>query len=133
MPELRHATRVVTRFGAFDPNPEPGAQIIPRNYGDGPPFFAVTLTASKTLRFGRVPGAKNAAPTRPGNVEKRFGLTLGLRVQNLFNRTNAAAPVGNLSSPLFGRSTASSGSFGFGGGNPAAGNRRVEAQLRFTF
>ncbi|HEX8337268.1 MAG TPA: carboxypeptidase regulatory-like domain-containing protein [Pyrinomonadaceae bacterium] len=140
---------VVTEFGAFDPNPGPGAQPIPRNYGDGPAFFAVSLTASKTLRFGDMPRAQNAAPAarpagtaaqpapaqsaRPANVEKRYGLTFGLRVQNLFNRTNAAAPVGNLSSPLFGLSTSSSGSFGFGGGNPAAGNRRVEAQLRFTF
>jgi hypothetical protein len=146
---------VVTEFGAFDPNPEPGQRLVPRNFGNGPAFFAVTLTASKTFNFGDMPDARNAAPAaaarpaapatggaaqpaRPAQAParpapKRFGLTLGLRVQNLFNRTNAAAPVGNISSPLFGLSTASSGAFGFGGGNPAASNRRVEAQLRFTF
>ena len=30
---------VVTRFGAFDPNPAPGQAIIPRNYGEGPGLF----------------------------------------------------------------------------------------------
>jgi hypothetical protein len=53
---------------------------------------------------------------------------------NLFNRVNLDLPVGNLGSPLFGRSAATAGGFGAGSvGNPAAGNRRVEAQLRFEF
>lgn len=66
-------------------------------------------------------------------LEKRYSLTLTLRAQNLFNRTNASLTVGNLSSPLFGQAVSSAGSFGFGGVNPSAGNRRLEAQVRFTF
>jgi hypothetical protein len=43
---------IVTRFGAFDPNPALGQEIIPRNYGDGPSFFNVNLGLSKTFGFG---------------------------------------------------------------------------------
>jgi uncharacterized membrane protein YgcG len=68
-------------------------------------------------------------------TEQRYGLTVSVNVQNLFNRTNLAPPIGNLSSPFFGRSVATASSFGGpgGGGNPAAGNRRVELSLRFSF
>jgi hypothetical protein len=122
---------IQTRFGAFDPNPVPGQTIIPRNFGQGPDFFAVNLNISRTFNFGTESKARGAqAGAAP---EKRYGLTLTLRVQNIFNRTNGSIPVGNLSSPLFGQSVSSAGTFGFGGANPSAGNRRIEAQLRFTF
>ena len=146
---------VVTRFGAFDPDPVSGQQIIPRNFAQGPGFFIVNLNVSRTFSFGDGPsGAQNRAqgtaaapqaaggsvtnPPRPAAsnnaaAEKRYSLTLTLRAQNLFNRTNGSVPVGNLSSPFFGQSVSSAGSFGFAGTNPSAGNRRLEAQIRFTF
>ncbi len=168
---------IVTRFGAFDPNPAPGTPIIPRNFGNGPLFFSVNLRASKTFGFGGVSETKAGVGGRGGRggggggggggrggrggggrgggrgggggqgggtfgdenrTEQRYGLTVSVNVQNLFNRTNLAPPVGNLSSPFFGRSVATAGGFGGfggggGGGNPAAGNRRVELSLRFTF
>ena len=69
-----------------------------------------------------------------GAAEKRYGLTFSLQFQNLFNHTNLAPPVGNLSSPFFGESVSLAPSFFFGGGGSVnAGNRRVTAQLRFTF
>lgn len=68
-----------------------------------------------------------------GGAQQRYSLTLSLNVQNLFNHTNLGPPVGNLSSPLFGQPTAGAGRFGAGGGNQAAGNRRVDVQLRFSF
>jgi hypothetical protein len=43
---------------------------------------------------------------------------------------NAGTPVGNLSSPFFGQSLSTAGGFGGGG---AAGNRRIEMELRFGF
>jgi uncharacterized membrane protein YgcG len=43
---------IVTRFGAFDPNPAAGQELIPRNYGTGPAFFNVNLGLSKTFGFG---------------------------------------------------------------------------------
>jgi hypothetical protein len=148
---------IVTRFGAFDPNPAPGQPIIARNFGLAPSYFTVNLRVSKVLRFGDMPGTA-AAPARPagaGNspqragaaatpaprantaaqqAEKRYSLSFGVQVQNLFNKTNLATPIGNLSSPFFGQSLAINGGIGFGGGGSAsAANRRVEAQIRFTF
>ena len=43
---------VVTPFGAFDPNPVAGEEIIPRNYGQGPGSIIANLRVSKTFGFG---------------------------------------------------------------------------------
>ena len=43
---------VITRFGAFDPNPVAGEQIIPRNYGQSPGSIISNLRVSKTFGFG---------------------------------------------------------------------------------
>ena len=43
---------VITPFGALDPNPIAGAQIIPRNYGQGPGSIISNLRVSKTFGFG---------------------------------------------------------------------------------
>jgi hypothetical protein len=68
-----------------------------------------------------------------GGGNGRYNLTFSVNFNNLLNHTNLANPVGNLGSLLFGQSTATAGGFGgFGGGNPAY-NRRIDAQLRFTF
>ncbi len=70
-------------------------------------------------------------------AEKRYNMTVSLNFQNILNRVNLAAPVGNLSSPSFGESLALGGSFGgfggFGGGSTGAGNRRIYAQVRLNF
>ena len=160
---------VVTRFGAFDPNPEPGQQIIPRNFGTGPSFFTVNLRASKTWGFGGERtvtgnaggggggggrggrggaggggggrggrggggggGMAAGGDDAGGTTQQRYNLTFSISVQNLFNNVNLAPPVGNLSSPLFGQSTSTAGRYG-AGGNQAAGNRSVEALIRFSF
>jgi hypothetical protein len=74
-----------------------------------------------------------------GDSGRRYSLTVALNFQNLLNHTNLASPTGNLSSPFFGISNATAGSFGGfggggggGGGNPAY-NRRVDASVRFNF
>ncbi len=114
---------VVNRFGAFDPNPAPGQQIIPRNFGEGPGFFIVNLQLSKAFTWHL-----------KSSPDRNYGLTCAVQVLNLLNHTNAASPIGNLGSALFGQSNASAGNFNFEGqGNPAAGNRRVELQMRFSF
>jgi len=173
-----------TRFGNFRVVPLPGDEIIPRNFGEGPGFFAVNLRASKTIGFGTVKsstaatagqqaggrgpggdsggrggdgGGRGGGAGGPGGgarggaggalgagslfgggggnaaAEKRFNLTFSINVTNLLNQTNGETPVGNLLSPFFGQSTRTAGSFGFGGGSSSAGNRRVEAQIRFNF
>jgi hypothetical protein len=67
-----------------------------------------------------------------GGGNGRYNLTFSLNFQNLLNHTNFALPVGNLGSTFFGQSTATSGFGGFGTGNPAY-NRRIDAQIRFSF
>src|SRR5258706_13680781 len=44
----------------FDPNPGPGSQIIPRNFGNGPGSLIANLRVSKTFGFG---GERKAAAT----------------------------------------------------------------------
>ncbi len=67
-----------------------------------------------------------------GGSDKPYNLTIGLQVNNLFNRVNFAAPVGNISSNRFGQFTSIVGS-GFGGGGNGTANRRVDLTLRFSF
>ena len=133
-----------TSFGDFDLAPTPGQQLIPRNYGMGPSFFSVNLGINRSFAFGNIPAApapagaaksaNNAAPANGPNPEKRYTLTLSVNIQNLLNHTNLANPIGNLSSPRFGESFSTSGSFGFGpSGSAAAGNRRIQVQVRLGF
>lgn len=132
---------IITRFGAFDPNPVAGQHLIPRNFAEGPGFFSVNLGMRKRFSVGPLPGT-TAAPTQGSNpsanrrasVDRPYGLMFAVQVQNLFNHTNPGIPIGNLSSPLFGRSNASAvGGFSFGSGAPATSNRRIEAQVIFNF
>ena len=66
----------------------------------------------------------------PGqNVSYRYNLTLGIGAMNAFNIVNLGAPVGQLSSPLFGKSNSLAGGFG----PPGGGNRRIDFQVMFSF
>lgn len=67
-----------------------------------------------------------------GAAGKRYNLTFSINTNNLLNHVNRAAPVGNISSPLFGTSNSLGGFGGFGGGGQAA-NRRVSLQVQFAF
>jgi hypothetical protein len=145
-----------TPYGDFDLSPAPGTPLIPRNYGRGPGFFSVNLGVSRTFNLSlagkssatsssgagvKTQGAGDravaaGAPANRKGGENRFKLTLSVEVQNLLNHANFAPPVGNLSSPLFGRSTRTLGAYGFdasGGSVTPAFNRRVEAQVRLNF
>jgi hypothetical protein len=53
---------VLTKWGAFDPNPTAGSVIIPRNFGTGPGSLTTNLRISKSFGFG-----KETAPTARGN------------------------------------------------------------------
>ena len=160
--DLTDAGVRVTPYGTFDVTPSPGQQIIPRNYATGPSFFVVNLRAGKSFGFGPVieaaggargggggrrgggggggrrggGGGRGGGGDSDGAERNRYNLNFSVSVQNLFNNTNEGTPVGNLSSPLFGQSIGTAGGFGRGGGGgggQAAGNRRVELQLRFSF
>ena len=68
-----------------------------------------------------------------GAPGSRYSLTFSLNFNNILNHTNLGNPVGNLGSSLFGESTATAGGFGGFGGAAAAYNRRIDAQIRFSF
>jgi hypothetical protein len=60
----------------------------------------------------------------------RYNLTLGVGAMNVFNIVNLGTPVGELSSPLFGKyNSLAGGAFG----PPGGGNRIVDSQLAFSF
>ena len=125
---------ITTPFGVFDPTPEPGDTIIPRNLGRGPRFFNVNLRIAKEFGFGG--SAKPLADD--DEQDSRFTLELSAQIRNLFNHTNGGTPVGNLRSNFFGQSTSLAGGFGGGGGGggfggSSAGNRRIRFEITFGF
>jgi len=137
---------LVTRYGVFDPNPGPGMQIIPRNFGEGPGFVALNLRVSKTFGFGRPPESKSkpgksgreaqSALNIYGNAtgSNHYQLTLSIQARNILNHSNLGLPLGTLSSPRFGQSNSLAPSSGFGiSGESLVANRRLEAQVRLSF
>jgi hypothetical protein len=74
-------------------------------------------------------------PGGPGGPAK-YNLTVSINFQNILNHVNFSSPVGNLTSPSFGQSLSTGGSFGFfggGGGSDGSPNRKVYLNMRFTF
>jgi hypothetical protein len=137
----------ITPYGTFDLLPAAGEKIIPRNFGTGPGYFTVNLRVGRTFSLGgaqktsgaqgnrgpaRPPAARSAAPGAAREA-KPYKLTIAIYGSNIFNRTNAAQPVGNLSSPLFGQSIAIQ-TFGAGAGSGAAAvNRSISLLAQFSF
>lgn len=149
---------VMTPYGALDPNPAPGQQIIPRNFAQGPTFVSVNFGASKTFKFGRAippkappasasgtaptvsataPPAAAGAQSTPAKppVRRPYSLVFSVYVSNALNHTNRERPVGNMTSPFFLKSTSTAGFFFFGpgGGGGASGNRQIMLRMRLSF
>jgi Carboxypeptidase regulatory-like domain len=139
---------VVTPLGAFDPTPSPGQKIIPRNFGRGPGFLSVNLSAGKSIQFGRAieqktpppagaPRTTSATgdqkpPAKPP-IQRPYALTFSVNANNIFNRTNKGNPVGNMTSPFFLQSPSGSNNFNFGSGGGSGGNRLIYLRVRLTF
>jgi len=136
---------VVTRFGAFDTNPQPGARIIPQNFGDGPAQFNLNVRFSKTFALGEsidisadqpktgTGGANTAAKPKKSQVfggvwRPQYALRFDVIAANVFNYVNGATPIGNLNSSLFGRSNAL-----LSNGSISSGNRQIDLQVQFIF
>ena len=68
-------------------------------------------------------------PKLDQDVPRKYALGFSVMGHNIFNHTSLAAPVGVLSSPLFGQSTSIAGGF-FGS---AAANRSIDLQATFSF
>jgi len=114
---------VVTQFGAFDTAPSPGEPVIPPYGFLGPGQFSLNALLAKTFGWGRKTGGGGSA--RSGNPETaRYNLEFSLSARNVFNTVNLAAPVGNLGSPLFGRSNSVA---------DFAPYRRIDLAVRFSF
>jgi hypothetical protein len=151
---------VMTPYGALDPNPTPDEKIIPRNFAQGPTFLSVNVGASKTFKFGRAippkagaaaatgttstiaaapPAGSNSGgsqkPTPKPQVQRPYSLVLSVYVSNAFNHTNRAAPIGNMTSPFFLKSTSTSSFFIFGPGGTSSsgGNRQIVLRVRLSF
>jgi hypothetical protein len=79
-------------------------------------------------------GGGGGAP-RGGSSGKKYSLTASVNARNFINHVNLGNPVGQVTSPFFGQSTAlgGGGGGGFGGGGSAAGVRRIEFNLRLSF
>ena len=114
---------IVTRFGAFDPNPSPGQRILPRNFGSGSPYFTLSLRVSREFSLGRM--------LIPGKAERPYKLRLSVSARNLLNTSNPGLPIGNLTSPLFGLSN--SIAYSSGPDRQGGNNRSFDFQILFTF
>lgn len=126
------ATVRETALGRFDLAPAAGTARLGRNSGRGSPQFIFNLGVGRVWRLGT---SKDGAGGMLGGLagagaEKPYRLHLSVYVENVFNHPNFDSPVGNLSSPRFGRPTRTSGSFR---GGRDLGNRQVELQLCFSF
>lgn len=141
---------IVTPIGAFDPNPGPGQQIIPRNFGEGENFLSVSMGLSKTIRFGpaiapaaasgpasavTVTTAAGAKPAAKPAIRRPYQLQLSINASNLLNRANQGNPIGNMSSPSFLKSVGGSNIFFFGPGGAGGpgGNRQLTLRVRLSF
>jgi hypothetical protein len=65
----------------------------------------------------------------PERSNQRYSLTFSANARNILNKVNPGPPVGNLSSGLFGQSTALAG----GVFNTQSANRRIDLQVMFSF
>ena len=74
-------------------------------------------------------GGNGGPPRLDQEVPRKYSLTFSAMGHNVFNHTSLGAPMGTLSSPLFGRSTSIAGGF-FGS---ASSNRSVDLQASFSF
>ncbi|MGE5206314.1 MAG: carboxypeptidase regulatory-like domain-containing protein [Chlamydiota bacterium] len=146
----------VTPYGSFNINPGPTADFVPPNTATGPAAFTFDLRVSRTFGFGSMGreshgGSRGVQPhghyhhrgglggrglsgggfgVHGGGTERRYALTLSVEAQNLFNDVNLGIPVGDLNSPLFGRSLDLAGSPYAGYGDA---NRRIDLRLSFSF
>ena len=126
-----------TALGNFNTTPVAGETIVPINYGDGPRFVYTELGLGKAFHFGPLlppPPAPPAPPPgkpapKPEPPARKYALNFVLEVDNLLNHPNDGQPVGQVSSPEFGKSLSLNSTFI---GSPNA-NRMIYFGTFFNF
>ncbi len=154
--DLSRPNLVPTIYGLLDPNPIPSEKLVPRNYGRGPDMVSFNLKIGKTWGFGPEKGSGGgavrssrdsgpaagpalSAPRGNGGMfgqattPRKYNLTVAMSGRNILNHTNQGPIIGNITSPLFGRSNQVAGSPNGEGFSENASNRRLELQIRFTY
>jgi hypothetical protein len=146
---------IPTSYGLLDPNPLPNETVLTRNSGRGPAQISLNLRVGKTIGFGSESGGPkkssvggSTANINPGmaatgrgiggligqsTTSRRYNLTISMSIRNLLNHTNPGPIIGDMTSPLFGRSTQIAGAPNGEGFYETANNRRLELQIRFAF
>jgi hypothetical protein len=133
-----------------------GQPVIPINDATAPGRFTLNLRLGKTFGFGEKKEAVAGGPGGGGGgnfgrgpggggqhggggdrggmfggnpSNYRYNLTFSVNARNIFNNVNVSNPVGNLSSPIFGRSN------GLAGGpfSSSTANRKIDLQVQFAF
>jgi hypothetical protein len=142
---------IPTKYGLLDPNPIPGEEILPRNFGRGPGLVMANMRITKSFAFG--PAGETAAPATGGrrpatgpfstggasggssSTGHRYVLSVSMSIRNIINHDNPGPIIGNITSPLFGRANQpyGAGSLGGTGFSESADNRRLELQIRLRF
>jgi hypothetical protein len=110
---------------------------VPVNYGYGPRFVYTELGLSKAIHFGPLlppPPAPPAPPPgkpapKPEPPAKKYALNFVMEVDNVLNHPNPGQPVGQVSSPDFGKSLSLNSTFI---GSPNA-NRMIYFGSYFNF
>ncbi|HEV8369034.1 MAG TPA: TonB-dependent receptor [Pyrinomonadaceae bacterium] len=127
----------ISRSFTFGNVPSPAAAVQPTGGASASGAPAKGAPVANEKPSGPAPANSANTSSKPAGAptpEKRYNITVSVNIQNLLNTTNLSQPIGNLSSPRFGESTSTAGSFGFGpSGSSAAGNRRIQLQVRFSF
>jgi hypothetical protein len=93
----------------------------------GPPPGGGGLGPGGLSGGGGGPGGPGG-PFGSSSANNRYSLTFSLGARNVFNVVNLGTPIGQLSSPLFGKSNSLAGGFG-----PGGGNRHIDFQVMFSF
>jgi hypothetical protein len=79
-----------------------------------------------------VPQGNGGLFAQPATV-RRYNLTVSMSGRNLLNHNNPGPIIGNITSPLFGRSNQVAGTPNGEGFSESASNRRLELQIRFNW
>jgi len=147
-----------TPLGTFDAaGTSAGAPLLPVNYAEGPAHVSLNLRFTKTIGFGSKvkstgpnpgggPGGGGGGGHQHGggprgplfgggpqmsgpSSDRRYNLTLGVNVRNVFNKVNLGNPSGVLGSPFFDQPNGLQG----GPFSTGAAVRRIDLQATFSF